>query len=193
MGKSAVQKVLSTAFQIKAVDDGDVIRRHCSELFDVPLSTFQTQEGKMEKTVIQDVVWQNRKILGEYAQSIEDKFGDQAIPNWAIRSALADWPQDRYQGVKGYSFGSVRKKQGQAYLNRGGFVLEITRKGVEQSENIWDNHDPTLVSATYQNNTDSLEELTRDFSVFFEDVVRPNIYREGLSKHDAQNRFRAAS
>lgn len=174
-GKSAVQETLSRHFGLKAVDDGALIRQHCMELFGLTKDDVSTQSGKKRHTEIQGVLWENRKILGEYGAALEATFGDLATPNAALGKCFADWPEDASKW-NGYSFGSVRRGQGEAYNKRGGIVIEIDRPGVEQSGNIWDRYDQRWVNYTFINDSGSLEALEEEFVAFFTAILDRNHY-----------------
>ncbi len=140
------------------------------ELFHLSEYDVSTQEGKKGFTEIQGVSWENRKILGEYGAILEEKFGHLTMPNVALHNALKSWPEDR-KFNKGYSFGSVRRGQGEAYAKHGGIVVEIIRPGVEQSGNIWDMYDQRWVNYTFINDSNSLEALETEFVAFFTAVL----------------------
>lgn len=184
-GKSTIQNILHEEFGLIPFDDGDVLRRHCMELFDVTREDVSTQEGKLRTTQIQGVNWENRKIVGEYGDALETTFGELTVPNWAIKAALKDW-EGRQRAlensglkwrslkgtpeVSGYSFGSVRRNQGKAYRNSGGIVVEIQRKGVAPTGNIWDEYSGDFIDHTFHNDM-PLADIKRDFCTFFEKVL----------------------
>lgn len=175
-GKSEIQKILDKKFGYVPFDDGHILRQHCCELFDMSLEDVTTQDGKAGFTEIQGKEWQRRKAVGEYGNALEEIFGDLTVPNWAIRSALRDWPSRRLESerpLRGYSFGSVRRSQGRAYLAAGGIVIEVVRPGVKHTGNAWDSYDKDLVSFTYLNDTSSLKDLEQGFASFFEEAVLP--------------------
>lgn len=151
-GKSEVQRILNQDFGIVSVDDGLVGRRACADLFDIPLDDLSSQEGKLKRTEIQGVSWENRKVVGEYLAALEEIFGGMTVPNWAIRQALARWDRTppAARGL-GYSFGSVRRSQGQAYREAGGFVIEIIRPGVAPTGNVWDQYEQSFVTHRIMN------------------------------------------
>lgn len=164
-GKSAIQEVLYKEFNIQPVDDGAIIRQHCSELFDADIEDLQTQEGKRGFMDVNGAEWQRRKVLGEYGYALEKTFGELTVPNYAIRKVLKN--HSRIDGPVGYSFGSVRRGQGAAYINAGGIVIEVVRSGVLESENLWDGYEQDYVSYTFRNDSDSLEEMNNRFINFF--------------------------
>ena len=170
VGKSAIQEVLQNEFNIEAVDDGEILRRHCKELFGLSDHDVLTQEGKDSRTNIQGTLWENRKILGEYGAVLEKLFGELTIPNYALREALhLDNVRDDH--VSGYSFGSVRRGQGKAYAQQGGVVIEIQRTGVAKSQNVWDGYDQRWVNHTFENRAESLVDLSSDFKHFFKEIM----------------------
>lgn len=165
-GKSTVQEILERRLGIKAFDDGYVIRQHCRELFGLSRDDVYTQDGKKRQTEIQGKLWENRKILGEYGAMLEHTFGRNTVPSWAVQAALLNWDVDQHN-FQGYSFGSVRRGQGEVYRNYGGTVVEIVKPDVEHSENIWDNYDQRWVSCTFENSADNLADLETDVVKFF--------------------------
>jgi hypothetical protein len=169
-GKSEIQRILHERFDITPFDDGAILRRHCMELFDMELSDVITQDGKRRFTEIGNVSWQNRKILGEYGNALETTFGSTVIAGYALRQALLDWQDRGYTGT-GYSFGSVRRDQGRVYAQAGGIVLEVRRPGVAPTGNIWDEHDQALVTHTFVNHMETVEQLEEDFAIFFQLVL----------------------
>lgn len=172
-GKSTLAAILERQFQIRNFADSTVIKRHCMELFDLDHDACWTQEGKKRVTILQGVAWENRKILGEYAAILEEKFGDLTIPNWAIRAALREWEEAEGWrcGTRGYSFDSVRRDQGRAYKEKGAIIIEVTRPGVQATGNVWDEYNPDFIDHSFLNATTSLEELERAFSTFFAEIA----------------------
>ena len=174
-GKSEVQRILMKRFIISPIDDGQILRVHCRELFNLSAADTETQDGKRRITDIQGKPWENRKIIGEYGNILEQKFGNLVIPNWAIRQAHTHWDMLNTAAAShaclGYSFGSVRRGQGQAYRAQGGLVIEIDRPTVEQSGNVWDLYDPKYVTHTFQNTASDLEKLEDEVVEFFSPIV----------------------
>ena len=177
VGKSAVQKVLEAQFNIRAVDDGQVIRQHCMELFDLTEEDVTTQDGKRRKIEIEGAEWEVRKVLGEYGADLERTFGSMTVPNVAIRKVRREIEEQTVDigAPIGYSFGSCRRDQARAYIDAGDWadvvILEITRPGIELSGNDFDLYDQSLVTHTYYNHRDTLPELYEDFVSFFEGVM----------------------
>lgn len=169
-GKTAVQSVLEKRFKIKPIDDGWLIRRHCMDLFGLTEDDVTSQEGKKRHTVIQGVTWQNRKVLGEYGAILEEKFGALTMPLAALNRCEQSWPEHQ-SAWDGYSFGSVRRGQAEAYAGHGGIVIEIVRPGVEHSGNIWDTYDQRWVNYTFINDSNSLETLEMEFVAFFTSIL----------------------
>ena len=173
-GKSEIQNILASNFGLTPFDDGVVLRNHCRELFGLSADDVTTQTGKARCTEIQGTTWENRKIIGEYGNILEMKFGEMTIPNWAIGSAMRDWRKGSEMLNRhntGYSFGSVRRNQGMAYASIDGIVLEILRPEVESTGNVWDEYAQEWVTHTYLNNTSSIHLLEEDFTVFFQNIL----------------------
>lgn len=187
-GKSEIQTVLRDFYNITPFDDGNILRRHAAELFDIPLTDLETQQGKLKTSIIQGRKWQNRKILGEYGKALESLFGPYTVPNWGLRMGLE---RCRSAGAAGVSFGSVRRDQGRVYRDAGGLVLEVKRPGVDVSENVWDAYELAHVSHTYNNNTDSLDQLTDDFRQFFDPIYEE--FFQGDTQDENLGSYRIAS
>ena len=90
-GKSEIQKILHSKFGLLPFDDGEILRRHCMEWFDLSPEDVLTQHGKARFTDIDGVTWQNRKIIGEYGNAMETLFGPNCIPIWALRQTDRDF------------------------------------------------------------------------------------------------------
>jgi hypothetical protein len=186
-GKSTVQEILHRRFGILPVDDGWVLRKHCMDLFGLSEDDVLTQAGKSRTTEIQGTIWEHRKIIGEYGNALESVFGPLTVPNWALKTAFEDWetrlrletskerPVAAASKVIGYSFGSVRRDQGRAYLAAGGLVVEVNRKVITSSGNIWDDYDKELVTNIFHNDM-PLSRLEESFCDFFDNVMRQELF-----------------
>lgn len=168
-GKSTVQEILKEEYDIAPFDDGGVIRSHCQELFGLTRDDTHTQEGKERYTTVGDTRIQNRVILGDYGDALEKMFGEFTIPNWAIRTALKDHRQTHSSNI-GYSFGSVRRNQGKAYLNAGGVVVEVVNPRAEPTDNIWDLYEKGNITHTLDN-SGTLDELYENTVKLFDEII----------------------
>jgi hypothetical protein len=153
-GKSEVQRILHQRNNVQPVDDGWPLRdfaiRHCgARLLDV-----MTQEGKAQ-------VWEfpggrrmvMREFLGQMGDAIEAILGPEAIPAMAMRALKRE-----RKDFPGFSFGSVRRKQGWFYKAQGGAtIVEIVRPG-QKNVNDFDLYDRGCVDITITNGG-SVEDL----------------------------------
>lgn len=165
-GKSEIQKILCEEFNILIQDDGWILRDFGMQLFGLTLEDVTTQAGKMREIEIDGKMRTVRWMLGELGNSLEAKFGEHVIPNWAIRNAIAD-----KRPSFGHSFGSVRKTQGWAYKNAGGIVVEIVRPGVELTGHNFDTYDRGAVDFTFRNDGDSLHGLRQKVRALFPEYL----------------------
>lgn len=152
-GKSEVQRVLHQRFNVQPIDDGWPLRdfaiRHCgARILDVV-----TQAGKAQvfefpggKRMVM------REFLGEFGNAVEAILGPDAIPAMALNAVK------RERGTfPGFSFSSVRRKQG-CYLKKQGVkIVEVTRPGVKVVYD-FDKYDRKCVDITIEN-TGSVEDL----------------------------------
>lgn len=161
-GKSEIQKILTQEFGIIAVDDGRVLRDAARKLFGFTEQQVTTQEGKKEKVTICGKEYEVRKVLGEVGNLLEGYFGDQVIPECTVKALEEQWAEHPHNENLTFSFGSVRKNQGNTYhANRKGVVVEIKRPGVEWSGNDFDLYDQSLVDCTFVNDIDFNREPER--------------------------------
>lgn len=160
-GKSEVQRILHQRYNVQPIDDGwplrDFAMRHCgAKLLDV-----NTQAGKAQ-------VWEfpggrrmkMREFLGEFGKAIEALLGPDAIPAMALKAV-----ERERQDFPGFSFGSVRRKQG-CYLKRQGNakVVEVTTSRLLKPATYdFDSYDRACIDITITNNGDieDLEEAVR--------------------------------
>ena len=161
-GKSTVQKIMQDDFGVLPVDDGRVLRDIGKMVFGLSEADVTTQAGKTRITRISDPTaskaeWENRDILGTIGNLLERTFGELVVPRATIRSIAAD-----LKHASAVSFGSVRKRQGLAYLEQGGIVIEVVNPGVGPSPYDFDWYDPELVDFQIHNDGKSLEALRRE-------------------------------
>jgi len=158
VGKSTLQTILAQDYGIVPVDDGAIIREHVMQILDLDYETVSTQEGKARKVRFCGRDWVVREALGEYGNLIEAMFGEHAIPRIAVRRVLREHAE--HSKNIGYSFGSVRRNQGQVYQDTpGGAVVEITRPGVAESPYEFDRYDTSLVRFRIHNDIEGVEAL----------------------------------
>lgn len=163
-GKSTLQKVLQNQFGLIPRDDGDVIRSHCMRIGNLKGSDVYTQEGKSRLTGLNGRIWQNRIMLGEYGKMLEQMFGENIVPDIAIREALQHWDETPNPAHRGYSFGSVRRNQGRKYKEYGGVVIEVVRQNAPPSGNDFDEFDRSIVDVVVENDFATTGELTEYIS-----------------------------
>lgn len=150
-GKSEVQRILHQKFGIVPIDDGEVLREFAINYLNLYPEDVYTQEGKMRSTEILGVDWNHRKLLGDFGAVLEGMFGEHIMPFIATRNLASS---------RMYSFGSVRKTQGEFYKNNNGVVIEVTRPGAEPSGYSFDTYDRSLIDL-YINNDGDLVDLER--------------------------------
>lgn len=156
-GKSTVQEILYRLFGAEPQDDGLPLRGACMSLYGLSWEDVSTQEGKRRITTICGVEHENRALLGHLGNLLEGFYGDQVIPEMALRAALAEQALNFYQ-PPALSFGSVRKNQGLTYKKHGGIVVEIVRDGTAPRYD-FDHYDRSLVDVTIINNFATVGEL----------------------------------
>ncbi len=153
-GKSTAQRLLHNALGYVPVDDGRPLRDIAVKWLGLTEHQVTTQVGKLEMVEINGRQWQVRDVLGEIGNAFEEKFGGDVIPLMAMQhyGLLGEISRG------GYSFGSVRRKQGHFYRRHGGMVIEIERPGVGPSSFEFDRYDKDAIDFTVINDT-SVEEL----------------------------------
>ncbi len=138
-GKSEVQRILHASFGVVPVDDGfpmrDFAMRHLGAMHD---DVF-TPAGK-ERLMRFDPERRNRQFLGDFGVWLETYFGDNVIPEMALR---------RMEPGKSYSIG-VRRMQGRYLKSHGALVADVQRPGLEQVHS-FDSYDRTPCTLTIPN------------------------------------------
>jgi hypothetical protein len=152
-GKSEVQRYLHQRYNVQPIDDGwpmrDFAVRHCgARLLDVV-----TQAGKAQTYSFPGgKVMTMREFLGQMGNAIEAILGPDAIPAMALEAIKRERGQ-----FPGFSFSSVRRKQGIYLKKHGAKVVEVVRKGVKVI-NEFDQYDRRCADITIENNG-SVEDL----------------------------------
>lgn len=154
-GKSLVQEILQERYGYTPVDDGHVLREFAVEKLGLSWDDVQTQAGKAGYTEILGKNWQNRDILGTLGAQLEDMFGEHIMPFIATRN-LANNGR--------FSFGSVRKSQGQFYRDQGGLVVEVQNPLAKDSPYAFDRFDRSYVDAVIVN--DALTRMDPEMARF---------------------------
>jgi hypothetical protein len=145
-GKSKVQSILSTLFDVTPIDDSRGLRDAAKILYGLNESDVTTQEGKRRLVQVGDRMIPVREILGELGNYLEK--GDPLhIPRMARRHAEQQHPGRRV------SFGSVRMSQGQLFKDSESIVVEVSRPGISP-KNQFDFYDTKLVDVTILNTYD---------------------------------------
>lgn len=162
-GKSEIQTIL-TEIGVHCVDDGYPMRKFAITHLGLSHDDVYTQEGKSRFTEIDGAIWQNRKILGEFGNRLEEMFGPYIMPFMATR---------RLSETISYSFGSVRRDQGKFYQKLGGVVLGVRRPGVGPSGNEFDEFDASIVDY-WIDNDGSIEDLRFKLELFLQWVQFSN-------------------
>lgn len=163
-GKTSVAEFLALRYDAKIVDDGMVLRRACSVLYQTPLSDFVTQEGKTTLREVCKGVWKsNRQLLGDLGNMLESEHSEQFMPEAAVRSC------DLTSSTPFFLFPSCRKTQGITYRTLGGIVIEVARPGYTITHD-FDRWDRDLVTHRIDNCGD-LEYLQRATAMLFDQIM----------------------
>ena len=141
-GKSLAQEILQKDLNYLPIDDGHVLREFAVKYLGLSWDDVQTQEGKKRITSILGKDWENRILLGEFGNRLEEMFGEHIMPFIATRNL---YPNARY------SFGSVRKTQGHFFRQHGGIVIEIMNPMAPPSGNAFDQYDISAITRTVVN------------------------------------------
>ena len=141
-GKSEIQKIMHRNYQIIPIDDGEVLREFAINYLGLSVEDVYTQEGKARATEILGKTWINRDLLGSLGNSLEQLLGDQVMPFIACQGLHSE---------RSYSFGSVRKNQGEFYKSLGGVIIEVTRPGVAPSPYDFDRYDRSVIDVVIEN------------------------------------------
>lgn len=122
-GKSTAQRFLEI-LGVEARDDGDILRTKVAEQFNLTWGDVSTQEGKLKViTGLDGQPTTIRKLLGEYGNVLEARYGENYIAEEAIRKLISE--RSAASSVQPASFGSIRKSQPSAYKAAGGFIIEV--------------------------------------------------------------------
>lgn len=132
-GKTTAAEIINDVYGHEIADDGRPLRMIAINYFGLSHEQVFTQEGKLEKVMLNGREWTVREILGEIGNAFEEKFGGDIIP---IMSHNA-MPKGTYA-----TFGSVRREQGKYWRDRGALVLEIVNPGVGPSPYEFDRYNP---------------------------------------------------
>lgn len=132
-GKTEAARIIEEVYGHEQADDGRPLRLIAIDYFGLTHDQVFTQEGKLEKVMLNGREWTVREILGEIGNAFEEKFGGDIIP---IMSHNA-----RPKGVR-TTFGSVRREQGLYWKNHGALVLEIRNPLAGPSPYEFDRYNP---------------------------------------------------
>lgn len=150
-GKSLVQAILGSELGYTAIDDGFVLREFAVEKLGLTWDDVITQEGKLRSTEILGKEWNHRDLLGTFGKQLEDMFGEHIMPYLAMRNC---------DPVKHYTFGSVRKTQGEFIRSKGGVMIEVLNPLAPPSGYAFDWYDPASIDITIEN--DGLQRFNGD-------------------------------
>jgi len=141
-GKTTAAEIISRLYGHELADDGLPLRQIGMNYLGLTERQVFTQEGKLEKVMLNGREWTVREILGEIGNAFEEKFGGDVIP---IMSHNA-----RPKGARSV-FGSVRREQGLYWRNAGALVLEIVNPLAGPSQYEFDRFNPEFCHARVQN------------------------------------------
>lgn len=152
VGKSTVQGILERRYGIKPIDDGRPLRDAAMALFGLTEWHVSTPSGKASHVTVCGQRVQVRDLLGWLGKQMEARFGDQFMPEAAVKYA------DRVGlgNAPAFSFGSCRMDQGKTYLAGGGIVLEVVGRRGKDSPYDFDTYNAAL--ATHRVANDGTEE-----------------------------------
>lgn len=164
-GKTTLAEFLVQRYGAELVDDGAVLREAAQVLFGASWQDVNTQEGKRSTRTVCGVDYTHRALLGDLGTMLEDKYGEQFIPERTI-ARLEAQPARETVKLPFHVFASVRKTQGITYHKNGGIVLEVLRPGTRAVYD-FDRYDRDLVDHSLLNNGD-LPGLFRQAQALFE-------------------------
>ncbi|CCG43265.1 hypothetical protein [Magnetospirillum molischianum] len=148
-GKSEVAQILEEEFGAITVDDGRALRDAGIVLYGLTEWHVSTQEGKASFVEVCGQKVQVRQLLGDLGQMLEDRYGEQVVPEMALRQVKK--MRELRSDTDLFVFPSVRKTQGLAYKRAGGVVVEVVRSGVQPSPYAFDRYDAGLVDYSIVN------------------------------------------
>lgn len=115
-GKTTASEIISSIYGHTVADDGRPLRMIAIDYIGLSKHQVFSQEGKLEKVMLNGREWTVREILGEIGNAFEEKFGGDIIPIMSHNTCP--------KGERSV-FGSVRREQGLYWRNQGALVLEI--------------------------------------------------------------------
>lgn len=147
-GKTEIANFLFDDFGVHTMDDGRPLRDAAITLYGLTEWHVSTQEGKASFVEVCGQQVQVRQLLGDLGQMLEDRYGEQIVPEMAMRQV--ENLRQRHPSAR-FCFPSVRKTQGLTYRRAGGLVIEVVRAGVHPSPYAFDRYDSSLVDARIVN------------------------------------------
>lgn len=142
-GKSTLQRLLAQTYGYQPVDDGRAIRDTCIRWFNLTEWHVTTQEGKASTFTGPDGrQWQVRTAMQDVGLLFERHFGEYATP-------AAEYP--RLNAETRYSFGSVRRYQGNFHKQYGATVIAIVRPGITWDGTDAEWYDPSCIDHSLLN------------------------------------------
>lgn len=156
-GKSLVQDILLENYGVQPVDDGFILRDIAMRHFGASHEDVHTQEGKAKlaywpdgSPILDDreiagsekehMTW--RQVLGRVGEQLELLIGPYVMPMTACAPLKGPGP---------FSFGSVRKTQGNYFKQRGGLIICINNPLAKPTGNAFDVFDESLVDVWIEN------------------------------------------
>lgn len=141
-GKSTAAELLSMNYGYVVADDGLPLRKIAMDYLGLTEHQVFTQEGKLEKVVLNGREWTAREILGEIGNAFEEKFGGDIIPMMTHHAR----PEGEYS-----VFGSVRREQGHYWREAGALIIEIVNPLAGPSSYEFDYYNADYCHAQVQN------------------------------------------
>jgi hypothetical protein len=152
-GKSLAQAIMLNNYAVEIVDDGAILREFAMKNLGASHDQVHTQEGKaamafwpngepmIDARTGELMTW--RRVLGLLGNQLEAMFGKHVMPMTACARIAA------HSGS--FSFGSVRRDQGQYYKDNGGIVIEIVNPLAVPTGNEFDEYDASIVDYSIMN------------------------------------------
>ncbi|GAA4525625.1 hypothetical protein GCM10023174_10530 [Chelativorans composti] len=141
-GKSIAAEIVSEIYGHSHLDDGLPLRKIAMAYLGLTEHQVFTQEGKLERVMLNGREWTVRQILGELGNVFEEKFGADIIPLMSLNTRA---PDERLV------CSAVRREQGRFWREQGALVLEIINPLAGPSPYEFDYYNPAHCHAQVVN------------------------------------------
>ena len=133
-GKSIAAEIVSEIYGHSHLDDGLPLRKIAMAYLGLTEHQVFTQEGKLERVMLNGREWTVRQILGELGNVFEEKFGADIIPLMSLNTRA---PDERLV------CSAVRREQGRFWREQGALVLEAQFVEAQRHRDLRVDHDET--------------------------------------------------